>query len=385
MSRLITFLFTLCCLMPIGHLATADDGKTKELSEQHLNKLRDDINELQGYLKKVQDDHNDLVSSLRKSDKEVAEISAQVQRLKTALKEERARLKKLSREQLSLNNEKQQQQHLLKDIILAAYKLGQEPQLKILLNQQDPSLVARNLKYLQYFNSAHQKKIRTFRTTLNKIDAVQKEVKANEVSLQSNLVELRKKQRVLKEKQSKQQVLANTLREKIKGSDQKLSRLIQDRQNLIELLGKVEEVFLPVERQQESRPFKTLKGKLPNPSSLKSRKLFGIRQDNGKQKWQGWLYPGRGGEAIRAIHHGRVVFSDWLRGFGLLTIIDHGQGYMSLYARNQALLTGVGDWVESGEIIAKLGQSGGFEKNGLYFELRHKGNPQNPRKWLKRG
>ena len=384
MIRLLFCLTLLSSVVFPSHVIAADND-TKQLSEQHLKKLRNDINELQGYLKKVQDDHKDLVVTLRKSDKDVAKISAQVQRLKKALKEERARLKKLQREQASLNKEKSQQQGILKDIVLATYKMGQEPQLKMLLNQQDPNLVARNLKYLQYFNEAHQKKIKTFRTTLNKINLVQNEVKLKEASLQTNLRDLRGQQKKLKEKQKTQQGLANTLRSQIKGSDQKLSRLIQDRQNLIELLGRVEEVFLPIERQQESRPFKSLKGKLPSPSGIKAKKLFGVKQDNGKQKWQGWLYPGRGGEVVRTIHHGRIVFSDWLRGFGLLTIVDHGQGYMSLYARNQALLKSVGDWVESGEIIAKLGQSGGFEKNGLYFELRHKGQPQNPKRWLKRG
>ena len=383
-SVLLSF-FILCCISSVPSYAQDADVQSKQLSEKHLKKLRDDINDLQNYLKKTQDDHKELVASLKKSDKEVANISAQVQRLKAALKEERARLKKLQRESTSLNRDKKQQQGILKDIILATYKLGQEPQLKLLLNQQDPSLVARNLKYLQYFNQAHQTKIKAFRKTLGKINAVQTEVEINEAKLQKNLSSLREQQKQLKTKQKTQQQLANKLRSKIKGSDNKLARLIQDRQNLIELLGRVEEVFLPIERQQESRPFKSLKGKLPSPMGIKAKKLFGVRQDNGKQKWQGWLYPGRGGEAVRTIHHGRIVFSDWLRGFGLLTIVDHGQGYMSLYARNQALLKSVGDWVESGEVIAKLGQSGGFEKNGLYFELRHKGQPQNPRRWLKRG
>jgi len=163
----------------------------------------------------------------------------------------------------------------------------------------------------------------------------------------------------------------------------KLARLQQDRQQLIEVLGRVEEVFLSYERTQESRPFKTLKGKLPSPLNKKPRRLYGKWQENGKQKWHGWTYTGTAGSHIKAIHHGRVVFSDWLRGFGLLTIVDHGQGYMSLYARNQALLKSVGDWVETGEVIAKLGRSGGYDKDALYFEIRHKGQPQNPKRWLK--
>ena len=357
----------------------------KQLSESHLKKLRDDINELQNYLKKAQDDHKDLVSSLRKSDEDVAKMSKQVESIKQSLKEERARLKKLKSEQASLNLNKTSQQSTLQNIILATYKLGQEPQLKLLLNQQDPSQLARNMSYLQYFNQAHQEQIKQYRTTLSKLDTITEQVTQKKKSLQGKLADLKSTHKTLKNKQKTQQQTAAALNKKIKGSNQKLSRLQQDRQNLMSLLGKVEEVFLPYERSKESRPFRKLKGKLPNPIQVKPKRLFGKTQSNGKQKWQGWLYPASEGNGVRAVHHGRIVFSDWLRGFGLLTIVDHGQGYMSLYVRNQALLRSVGDWVEAGDVIAKLGRSGGYEESALYFEIRHKGQPQNPRRWLKRG
>ena len=357
----------------------------KQLSDAHLKKLRDDINELQSFLKKAQDDHKDLVSSLRKSDEDVAKMSKLVQGIKKTLQEERARLKKLKSEQASLNLNKRSQQTTLKNIILATYKLGQEPQLKLLLNQQDPSQLARNLNYLQYFNKAHQDEIKQYRSTLDKIDSITEEVTLRKKSLQFKLADLKTTHNKLKKKQKQQQQTASALNKKIKGDNQRLSRLQQDRQNLMSLLGKVEQVFLPYERDKESRPFRKLKGKLPNPIHVKPKRMFGMVQSNGKQKWQGWLYPASEGNDVRTVHHGRVVFSGWLRGFGLLTIIDHGQGYMSLYARNQALLRSVGDWVESGDVIAKLGRSGGYEESALYFEIRHKGQPQNPRRWLKKG
>ena len=357
----------------------------KQLSDAHLKKLRDDINELQSFLKKAQDDHKDLVSSLRKSDEDVAKMSKLVQGIKKTLQEERARLKKLKSEQASLNLNKRSQQTTLKNIILATYKLGQEPQLKLLLNQQDPSQLARNLNYLQYFNKAHQGEIKQYRSTLDKIDSITEEVTLRKKSLQFKLADLKTTHNKLKKKQKQQQQTASALNKKIKGDNQRLSRLQQDRQNLMSLLGKVEQVFLPYERDKESRPFRKLKGKLPNPIHVKPKRMFGMVQSNGKQKWQGWLYPASEGNDVRTVHHGRVVFSGWLRGFGLLTIIDHGQGYMSLYARNQALLRSVGDWVESGDVIAKLGRSGGYEESALYFEIRHKGQPQNPRRWLKKG
>ncbi len=364
--------------------ANADEGTVskKQLSDAHLKKLRDDINELQNFLKKAQDDHKDLVDSLRKSDEEVAKISKLVEGIKQSLQEERARLKKLKGEQKSLNLSKNDQQKTLKNIIIATYKLGQEPQLKLLLNQQDPSKLARNLSYLQYFNLAHQEQIKQYRSTLNKLDEVTDKVAQKQKSLQDKLSELRSSRNQLKSLQLVQQKNADALDNQIKDDNQRLSRLQQDRQNLMSLLGQVEQVFMPYERNKESRPFKQLKGKLPNPIKVKPKRMFGMVQSNGKQQWEGWLYPSTEGSDIHAVHHGRIVFSDWLRGFGLLTIVDHGQGYMSLYARNQSLLTSVGDWVEAGDVIAKLGRSGGYDQSALYFEIRHKGEPQNPKRWL---
>ncbi|MEY8205864.1 MAG: peptidoglycan DD-metalloendopeptidase family protein [Bermanella sp.] len=372
-------------LLCLVFMATTNPLQAGEPSrgEQHLDKLRNDINELQGYLKKVQASHQALVKALRSSDQEVAEVSKKVEALRSALQEERRRLKKLQAEQRTLSQSQQQQQDTLKNIILASYKLGQQPKLKLLLNQQDASLLSRNLHYLQYFNAAHQTKLLDYRTTLQALEVLTAKVSSQKQNLQSKLAKLKSGRERLKDRQAKQQADARALNRTMNSSDKKLARLQQDRQQLMAVLGKVEEVFLNYERSQESRPFKALRGKLPSPLQHQPKKLFGRLQDNQKQRWLGWLYEARAGSHVTAIHHGRVVFSDWLRGFGLLTIVDHGQGYMSLYARNQALLKSVGDWVESGEVISKLGRSGGYDDDALYFEIRYKGTPQNPKHWLK--
>ncbi len=377
------------CVLALGlavnpaHAENTSSGQSTKQGEQHLEKLRTDITELQRYLKEVQKNHESLVKSLRNSDKDVADMSKQVEAIRRALREERQRLKKLQAEQRTLSQSQAQQQKVLKNIILASYKLGQQPKLKLLLNQQDASLLSRNMHYLQYFNHAHQEQILNFRTTLLKVNTVTEQVSAQKKSLQGKLATLKSSHELLKDKQDKQKLNARALNKTINSSDKKLVRLQADRQQLMAVLGKVEEVFLNYERSQESRPFKSLKGKLPSPFNHKPKKMFGRLQDNNKQKWLGWTFSGRAGSHVKAIHHGRVVFSDWLRGFGLLTIVDHGQGYMSLYARNQALLKSVGDWVETGEVISKLGRSGGFDNDALYFEIRYKGTPQNPKRWLK--
>ncbi|EAT12920.1 peptidoglycan DD-metalloendopeptidase family protein [Bermanella marisrubri] len=381
MNNAVLLTLLLCSLL-LSSLANANDD-SRQLSETHLKKLRSDITELQDYLAEVKDEHEQLVKSLRKSDEEVAKVSAQVEALKSKLAEERSRLKKLQAQQRTLDQNKRKQQNVLRDILLATYKMGQEPQIKMLLNQQDPAQVTRNLDLLRYFTQAHQQEIDSYRDTLEQVAKNAEQVEAKQQNLQVTLSSLRQQQQKLESKRSEQQKLAKTLNQKISGSGEKLTRLKQDRQKLINLLGKVEEVFLPYERKQESRPFTKLKGQLPNPFNSRPNKMYGMWQKNGKQKWQGWLYKGNTGSDIKAVHHGRVVFSGWLRGYGLLTIVDHGEGYMSLYARNQSLLKAVGDWVETGEVIARMGQSGGYEDTALYFEIRHRGRPQNPGRWLK--
>jgi septal ring factor EnvC (AmiA/AmiB activator) len=387
-AQVCLMLCVLCVLAPSlvvnsAHAENSNQGNSNKQSEKHLEKLRTDITELQRYLKEVQKNHESLVNTLRGSDKDVAEMSKKVEAIRSALREERQRLKKLQAEQRTLSQSQTQQQNVLKNILLASYKLGQQPKLKLLLNQQDASLLSRNLHYLQYFNAAHQEQILSYRATLLKVNTITEQVAAQKKSLQGKLATLKSSHELLKDKQKKQKANARALNNTINSSDKKLVRLQDDRQQLIAVLGKVEEVFLNYERTQESRPFKSLKGKLPSPFNHTPKKLFGRLQDNNKQKWLGWTYAGRAGAHVKAIHHGRIVFSDWLRGFGLLTIVDHGQGYMSLYARNQALLKSVGDWVETGEVISKLGRSGGFDDDALYFEIRYKGTPQNPKRWLK--
>ena len=123
---------------------------------------------------------------------------------------------------------------------------------------------------------------------------------------------------------------------------------------------------------------------MPWPAGNKLIKKFGNAKIDGKITWEGILISAKAGTSVEAIHHGRVVFSDYLRGHGLLVIVDHGDGYMSLYAHNQSLLKETGDWVSSGETISRVGNTGGQAQAGLYFEIRHQGKPTDPIKWCRR-
>jgi len=130
------------------------------------------------------------------------------------------------------------------------------------------------------------------------------------------------------------------------------------------------------------QPFGKLLGKLSLPARGRISHHFGSRRSTGKLRWQGITIDASEGNEVRAIYHGRVAFADWLRNFGMLIIIDHGDGYMSLYAHNQALYRDVGEWVDQGDVIATIGNSGGQDQSGLYFEIRHNGTPADPSRWI---
>ena len=158
----------------------------------------------------------------------------------------------------------------------------------------------------------------------------------------------------------------------------------KDRAELEQLLAAVEQTIANIDIPTDYKPFGSLKGQLPWPVSGKPSNRFGNRRNNTTMRWQGLAISASEGSRVEAIHYGRIVFADWLRGSGLLVIIDHGDGYMSLYAHNQTLLRDVGEWVSAETPISTVGDSGGLSKPALYFEIREKGKPVNPAHWFRR-
>jgi murein hydrolase activator len=359
-------------------------------TDKKLEQIRKEIAELQEFLNKAQDEQKKLVQNLRQSDEEVARISKQVEQLRRALEEERSRLKKLQTEQAALTSEKESQAASLSDLIRATYALGREPQFKVLFSQQNPAAVSRSMTYLGYLSQAHQQKLDTYQLTLHNLAQVEQEISAREISLNEKLKTLFNEQQNLINQRKQQQKDARALNQQIKISGKSLQRKQQDRARLQQVVKKVSG-SIPQGYSYRSNinndsqlPLSKLKGKLPAPLTGRAENRFGSMQDNGKQRWEGVVFNAHSGDQVRAVHHGRVVFANWLRGYGLLIIVDHGQGYMSLYGRNQELMKSIGDWVEPGEVIASAGRSGGYDDDGLYFELRRNGEPVNPEIWLAR-
>ena len=349
-----------------------------------LAKLQQEINKLQAWLKETESEHDKLSTALQESDKKIGGIAKKIDETRTLLNEERSRLKKLQAEQSQLRVLKAEQKQQLAKQLSGAQKLGNQGSIKVLLNQDDPQQISRMLKYYEYFNHARMESIQTLIVNLKRLDNIENEI----LSQQNKLIKtenslLKKNKEFNNEKKQHKNLLASLdARRREKSND--LSQKQKDQKRLQKLINEVATLLDNSVRKQDARPIRSLKGKLPRPTKGSIVKAFGNSNSEARNKWQGWLMKGYEGSAITAVHHGRIVFSDWLRGFGLLLIIDHGDGYLSLYARNQSLLKSVGDWVYQGENIATLGSSGGFKEPRLYFEIRHKGKPQDPAAWLKR-
>lgn len=372
-------IFFLFCLFisSLTQVSMADE-------QADLTKLQEEIKKLQSWLKATESEHDKLNQALRKSDEKIGAIAKKIDNTRSQLNAERARLKKLKAEQSQLRFLKSEQKQQLAKQLSGAQKLGNQGSIKVLLNQDDPQQISRMLKYYEYFNEARMESIQTLIVNLKRLNNIENEILAQQNQLIKTENSLLKKNKQLnnEKKQHKKLLASLELQRQQKSND--LSQKQKDQKRLQQLITEVATLLDNSVRKEDARPIRSLKGKLPRPTKGSIIKAFGNKNSQARSKWQGWLMKGYEGSAITAIHHGRIVFSDWLRGFGLLLIIDHGDGYLSLYARNQSLLKSVGDWVYQGENIATLGSSGGFKEPRLYFEIRHNGKPQDPAAWLKR-
>jgi septal ring factor EnvC (AmiA/AmiB activator) len=209
-------------------------------------------------------------------------------------------------------------------------------------------------------------------------------VNAELIDNQSDLERLKGKQleqqQTLKANQTQREKTFVAMRNAIESEEVKIAQLQINEKNLLEALTRAQQQTKKLD--VTLRGLNDFKGRLLMPAKGNLRKMFG-RFRQGQIKWKGVVINGTAGNSVIAIHDAKVLYSDWLRGFGLVTVLDHGDGFMSLYGHNQALLKQAGEVVEAGEAIALLGQSGGQSRPNLYFEIRHKGKPINPVSWLK--
>jgi septal ring factor EnvC (AmiA/AmiB activator) len=374
---------TLVIVATMPALAAED---TEAEREAEMARVKQKITQVKAALERDLGKKSSMVKELRSLELEVSGLARAVAELDAEIKGHNRQLSKLGKERKSLQADLASQRDALAGQIRASYALGRQERLKMLLNQEDPAAVGRVLVYYDYFNRARSEQIQQVRVSLQRLDSVERDIKSESLLLNAARERRQADKRELESSRNKRKTLLAKLEHEIKGKDDQLKRLQADQKRLAQLLLSLRDVSdaLAAGSSPTQRPFKQLRGKLPWPAAGRIIGDFGKQRASARINWSGVMIRANSGTEVRSISHGRVAFADWLRGFGLMLIVDHGDGYMSLYGHNESLFKEVGDWVEGGEVVATVGDSGGLDRAGLYFELRHDGEPINPRRWCKR-
>jgi septal ring factor EnvC (AmiA/AmiB activator) len=358
--------------------------KSPQLKQQQLELLRQEIKTLKASLNKQQSKKNQLEQSLKQAELTIADTARQLYSTQQHINKLKLKLTKLDATLQEHDSQLQQHQQLLSSQLRASYKTGRQEYIKLLLNQQDPATVSRIISYYDYFNQARSEEIARVNTLLQQIAVQKQSMASTRLEFEQQLRQQKKDKHFLELKQLERNDLLLQIEKDIISDDQKLQTLQTNEKNLLLLIEKLKKAQIEITNLPTEKPFYKQKGKLYWPVRGKVIKLYDRWRSMGKVKWQGVIITAKAGTPVFSVSHGRIAYADWLRGYGLLTIIDHGNGYMSLYGHNQTLLKEEGDWVDEGDVIATVGISGGFSKPGLYFEVRHNGKASNPARWCKK-
>jgi septal ring factor EnvC (AmiA/AmiB activator) len=360
------------------------DYNQRQEKKQELEKLRQRMGVLRQKIERKQEEKNSATKFLKDIEVRIGERAYILRKINRYLRKQKRELKKLKKQQQKTRSKLASQRNILSEQIRSAYMIGQQEYLKLLLNQENPAAIGRTLTYYDYFHKARSHHIKEAVVTIKKLDHLTAQVKIKTQELKTS----RKQQRVAKQKLEDDFIgrrkIIQAMEKDIASKGSRLKKLAADEQLLQQLLKDIRNIMPSMLTEIDKREtFGKRRGRLKWPVKGKVKRLFGKSRQAANLKWKGVLIASAEGREVKAISHGRVAYADWLRGYGMLVIIDHGDGYMTLYGYNQALYKETGDWVEEGEVIATVGRSGGQLKSGLYFEVRVKGKPSNPVKWCR--
>ncbi|MHB0765713.1 murein hydrolase activator EnvC family protein [Stutzerimonas sp. NM35] len=416
MPRLILAFAFFCLLGPV----VADE---RAAARQQIEAARKDVAELQKLLKQIEQEKSAVHKQLQTTESEMGELEKQVDSLQQEIDRSEAELERLNEEKTTLEGARIEQQRLIGIQARAAYQSGRQEYLKLLLNQQNPEKFSRSLTYYDYLSKARFEQLERFNETLRQLATVETGIERQQATLGKQQDGLKQRQVQLAEvRKQRQQTLAR-LDKDLSSRDRKLKARQQEQAQFERVLKTIEETLarqareaeeqrqraLALAREEQARqqasgntaatpsgplvssagasfggPFANARGKLPWPVDGRLVAGYGTpRGGDARTKWDGVLIGAAIGTQVRAVHGGRVVFADWLRGAGLLVILDHGNGYLSLYGHNQSLLRDAGEIVKAGDPIATVGNSGGQEAAALYFAIRQQGRPSDPAQWCR--
>lgn len=374
------------CLCVLGGVDAAPDDPGKAKAE--LTQLRERMGALQEKLKSARSQESSLARDVREVEQRIGVLNRNLRDAEIQLRSGEQRLDELQNEYAQTSARMEGERQLLARQLRAAYLLGRQEQVKLLLNQEDPARFGRTLTYYRYLNQARLTRIEQVEKMLQDLDALQQRIAAQREAQAASRERQSAELADLDQERQRRSALLERLQADIRSQGDELAQLQKNEKRLEQLLKDLQRALAevappppPADGGGKRQPFAKLKRKLPWPVSGKLTAKFGDRRDVGQLRWRGAFIAAPASREVRAVAHGRVAFADWLRGFGLLIILDHGNGYMTLYGHNQSLFKEVGDGVAPGEVIASVGDTGGTDQPGVYFELRHKGEPLDPQVW----
>jgi murein hydrolase activator len=364
-------------------IAQSNAYPTLDARQLDLSKVERRVEDIGRELSDRHADRRALIAELEARERNVAELSLANRELERLVAEHNRVAGELRARQVEERAALGVELDLLSDLLRTAYVMGRADRLRLLLNQQDPTRASRVMSYFAYFNRERMKRIQAVQQRAERLERLARDAEEEA----RRLAELARSQEAtrlrLEEARTRRAQVLRDLEASITNRAETLETLKRDAESLkllVEHLRQHAQIQAELDIQRD--PFAELKGRLAWPI-LENRILaaFGTRKADSEIDWDGVLLAAREGEEVRAVKDGRVIHADWLRGFGLLIVIDHGDGYMTLYGHNEALLREVGEWVATGDSIALSGKSGGRPESVLYFAIRHNGRPQDPAVW----
>lgn len=378
-----------------------------------LESLRERLQQLQQEYLATRESRAEAVDALKQSERAISETVASLRKLEGEQRTTQGELKSVSEESTQTHANIQERQMRLGEMLKQAYMRGGGDAMKLMLNGQNPSQAARDLHYLSYLTRAQAKLIDALRSDLSRLAELKQSAQEKDRALaEIKKAQLQQRESLLKERNNRQTVLTK-LAGQISAQRKEIATLKRDEQRLSDLITRLAKQAIkpkpqpakpsrrlpadkpdvdgkPVgvndqipEYRADGTPFSRLKGALRLPVRGELMNRFGAPREGGGLSWKGLFIRASQGTEVRAVAQGSIAFADWLRGFGNLIIVDHGEGFMSLYSNNESLYKRTGEQVKAGEAIASVGNSGGQEDTGVYFELRHQSRPINPAAWIK--
>ncbi|WP_115720338.1 murein hydrolase activator EnvC family protein [Gallaecimonas mangrovi] len=371
-KRLVALLVMMAALVAAFSCFGADTENKLKAVEKEIAKTRQAIEAQKAK-------RSTLRQTLKGIDTQIGKLSARLNQIDQQQAEQTQKRQQLQLQLDDLKKQSQQQQALLVKQLRAAYAMGQDDYLKMMLNLQSLSDLERMMAYYQKFNGVRMDALNALKTTRAKVEATQADLDQAIAKLNALEQEAKSQQASLNQQKSQRQSTINKLSSDIQSQSGQLAQMVADRKALNDAIAEAER------KARQSKGKQTLKGqqgRLAWPVKGKVERLFGEKRAAGVE-WRGDIIRASEGAKVEAVAGGVVVYANWVRGYGLLMVIQHADGYMSLYGQNQALLKKVGDDVKQGESIALVGRSGGQQEPGLYFEIRHQGKAVNPAKWCR--